>query len=63
MKTILLTLGLALAIASCSSAKKEEKSEAKEVAKTELSCNRRTTWRVNSLLCALAPLREFLNCA
>lgn len=35
MKTILLTLGLALAIASCSSAKKEEKSEAKEVAKTE----------------------------
>lgn len=39
MKTTLLTLGLALAIASCSSSKQEEKSEATEatevVAKTE----------------------------
>ncbi|WP_420317853.1 DUF3347 domain-containing protein [Ekhidna sp.] len=37
MKTTLLTLGLALAIASCSSAKKEEKAETKEAAKTEVS--------------------------
>ena len=37
MKTKLLALGLALAIASCSSAKKEEKSETEEVAETELA--------------------------
>ncbi|MEQ9465922.1 MAG: DUF3347 domain-containing protein [Ekhidna sp.] len=37
MKTTLLTLGLALAIASCSSAKKEEKAETKEAAKTEVT--------------------------
>lgn len=36
MKTTLLTLGLALAIASCSPAKKEEKTEAKEMAETEM---------------------------
>lgn len=37
MKTTLLTLGLALAIASCTSSKKEEKSATEEVAKTEVA--------------------------
>ncbi|MEQ9305105.1 MAG: DUF3347 domain-containing protein [Marinoscillum sp.] len=36
MKTTLLTLGLALTIASCSSTKKEEKAETIEVTKTEV---------------------------